>query len=191
MLVGVVLCGGKSSRMEQDKGLLQFYDRPQWQEVYYLLTPLCDKVVISLNLKQANNWKIDSSYSQVIDKTIYQHHGPMTGLMSVVDEYPNQPIFLVACDYPYLRTEHLLTLINHRSYGYEVVCYENLSRPEPLVTILEASAVKKIQYFYRAGNDSILKFIQSVNARMVRCEDPAILTNINTAEEFAQFQRKK
>lgn len=191
MLVGVVLCGGKSSRMGQDKGLLQFYDRPQWQEVYYLLKPLCDKVVISLNPKQANNWEIDSSHSLVIDKTIYQHHGPMTGLMSVIDEYPDQPIFLVACDYPFLRSEHLLTLVNHHSHDYEVVCYENKGYPEPLVTILEASAIEKIQYFYRAGNDSILKFIRSANAKMVKCENPAMLTNVNTAEEFAQFQREK
>jgi len=189
-MMGVVLCGGKSTRMKQDKALLKYRGQPQWQIVFRMLQPLCGTVVISVNPEQAQRWSVDNSYPLVVDQSTFQNHGPLTGLLSVIEAYPNTALFLVACDYPFLRREHLKYLVDHRSSEYDVVCYQTDDQPEPLITIFETKAIKAIQHYYQSGNDSIRQLIRSVNANLITCQAPQALTNVNTVEEYHQLQSR-
>lgn len=176
--------------MKQDKALLEYNGQAQWQVVYQLLYPFSDRVVISLNPSQAEEWKLDNKYNLVVDNPAFQNHGPLTGLLSVSEAYPNTAVFLLACDYPLLRIEHLKYLDEHRSSEYDVVCFQIGGQPEPLISIFEVPAMRKINHFFQAGNDSIRQFIQSASAKMVVCNDSVALTNVNTEEEYQQFQTR-
>jgi len=170
--------------------MLEYHGQPQWQIVHRLLQPWCEEVVISVNQHQSKLWETESPYNFLVDNFTYQGHGPITGLLSVIGAYPDQAIFLVACDYPFLRRKHLKYLVDHRNQDYEVICYQQSGFPEPLITIFEAAATKKVPGFYVSGQDSIRLFIKLVNAKMVICEDPLALTNVNTLAEYQQLQSK-
>jgi molybdopterin-guanine dinucleotide biosynthesis protein A len=190
-MIGVVLCGGKSTRMKQDKALLEYHGRPQWRVVHELLQSFCQQVVISVNPTQAQQWKIENEYTLVVDHPTFQNHGPMTGLLSVSKKYPDTAIFLLACDYPFLRKEHLKYLVDRRSSEYDIVCYQTDDQPEPLIAVFETEAMKKIKHFFQSGNDSIRRLILSMNANLVSCQDPQALKNVNTLEEYQQLQTKR
>ena len=51
---GLVLIGGRSTRMGQDKSQLVYHEKPQREYLTDLLRPYCDTVYWSMNAKQTS-----------------------------------------------------------------------------------------------------------------------------------------
>ena len=48
-LTAIILSGGKSTRMGQDKGLMEIKGKPMIQYVIDNITPVCSQIIISAN----------------------------------------------------------------------------------------------------------------------------------------------
>ncbi len=182
--VGIVLCGGRSERMQTDKALLNYHSMPQWKYVFNLLEPFCETVYLSLNSDQIAEWTIPESVPKIVDHESFKNHGPMTGLMTVLERVGERSVFVVACDYPLLRMEHLLPLAKARALKKDVVAYKNNGWPEPLISIFEGTAFPKLKDYFSRGNDSMAKFIRTVDTEYVEVSSPEFLRNVNSREEF-------
>ena len=55
-LVGVVISGGKSSRMGTDKSLLLWNNKPFYLHAAEILAPFCSEIYVSCNVSQSNNY---------------------------------------------------------------------------------------------------------------------------------------
>lgn len=182
--VGIVLCGGNSSRMQIDKALIEYHGMPQWKYVYNLLTPFCESVYLSMNVQQAASWDLPDEMEIVEDAKAYLNHGPMTGLLSVLSKVGSTPVFIVASDYPLLRMENLLDLYKRRSPNKQVTCFKNNDWPEPLVSIFEISAYQDLQDYFARGKDSMANFIREANTQYIDVSDPEFLQNGNNPKEL-------
>src|SRR5688500_5883519 len=109
-LYGLVVCGGKSSRMGTDKSLLDYYGKPQRYYEYDMLKTLCEDVYISSNADQYSG--IPSSFNALPDNARFGEIGPMAGQLSAFELFPNASFLAVGCDYPLLQMEDLQDLIN-------------------------------------------------------------------------------
>lgn len=186
-LIGIALCGGESKRMKTDKALLKYHGKEQWKIVTELLKPFCEEVVISINQNQWEKWAEKESDSVIIDHHQFKNHGPISGILSVIEEYPNQGLMIVGTDFPFLKMEHLIKINNQRSPNYEAVCYENEGFLQPLVSIIEKNAVLKLKKFFEEGNDSLRKFLQEIKTNKIDAEDGDFLNNINTPEAYLKL----
>lgn len=187
--IGLVLCGGKSERMKADKGLINYHGVPQWQYVYQFLRPLCQDVYLSLNEQQASEWALPSFVNISIDKEQFKNHGPMTAVLSIIDTLKEQPLFMVACDYPFLEDKHLIQLINARAADADITCLLKAGRPEPMISIFETNALNKLTSFFEDGNDSIFKFIEENKYNACLMEDTKFLLNVNSQEAMEAIQK--
>lgn len=96
-LLGVVLCGGESRRMGSDKGLLPIGDGTWANYVGYKLSALQIPVVYSINANQQLQYiEIISEDHLVVDS--FDLPGPVRGLFSVHQKFPNKNLLLLACD---------------------------------------------------------------------------------------------
>ena len=75
-ITGIVLAGGKSSRMGQEKGLAEFDGKPMIAYALEALAPLCTEILISSNSNAYNHL----GYRVVPD--IIANSGPMGGIYS-------------------------------------------------------------------------------------------------------------
>lgn len=186
-LKGLVLCGGESKRMESDKALLKYSNEMQWKKISRMLKPFCDEVAFSVNDAQGKNWALKEEGIFIIDEERFKNNGPLTGLLSANEKFPNAGFFVVGIDYPYLETLHLVTLFNAREENFDAVCFEKNGFTEPLISIIEENAAAKLQYFFKNGGNSINQFLNQINTKKVRVSNTDFLTNINHKEDFLKF----
>lgn len=98
-LLAAVLCGGFSTRMGRDKGLIPTPNGIQAKLVGGLAEALALETVFSMRKEQVGAYAEYISPSQIIlDHTKYE--GPLQGLASVHDSFPERDIILLACDMP-------------------------------------------------------------------------------------------
>lgn len=181
MIYGLILVGGRSSRMGTDKSQINYHGVPQAQFLYDLLSKYCQKVFFSCREEQSAHFQ-----PFIIDK--YSEVGPISGLLSAFAENPTASWLLVACDMPSMNDETIQKLLQNRNTEKLATTFlntENLS-PEPLFTIYENSAREKLIQFFEDGNQSLKHFLQSIDIQLIK-EEKSILLNINTPTEFENY----
>jgi molybdopterin-guanine dinucleotide biosynthesis protein A len=186
-LKGLVLCGGESTRMKRDKALLQYDHAIQWKKVREMLSLFCDEVVVSVNGDQHRTWVKDEEGIFVVDRPQFKDNGPLTGILSVMESDPETGYFVAAIDYPLLKTEHLIELFNARRKEHEAVCYVNNNRTEPLISIFEKKAVRKLQEYFAEGGNSVSRFLKGIKTDKIEARNADFLLNVNSREEFLNF----
>lgn len=110
-LYGLVLSGGKSTRMGEDKGLIKYYVLPQREHLYHLLNEVCDDAFLSIRKDQENN--ISNTFNTIVDNNEFR--GPYNGLLSAHKAYPNVAWLVLACDLPLIDKKALQQLIAARN----------------------------------------------------------------------------
>src|SRR5215208_1603271 len=123
---GVVLCGGKSSRMGKDKGLLKLYAKTWAQIAIDKLAQLDMPVVLSVNELQYEEYPSTFSIEQLIkDDNSLQLHGPLAGMLSVHRQFPVEDLFALACDMPLMEPGLLQELLDryHEHTEYDAYIF--------------------------------------------------------------------
>lgn len=164
-LNGLVLCGGQSVRMGRDKALIVYHQQEQYAHVAEMLKPICNEVFVSCNAKQKNT--ISKNYQTIEDSATFAQAGPMTGVLSAFERYPNVGLLVVGCDYPFLTKHDIQTLMDARESPFDIVCYQHPESKldEPLIAIYEKQCAPLLVNYYRQGNTSLRHFIQQVNTK--------------------------
>lgn len=190
-LHGIVLAGGKSSRMQTDKALLQYEDLPQWQVAANLLKPFAEQVYISVNEAQSQQWAKWKGENFVTDHPSFKDKGPISGILSAVELHPGKAFLVLGVDYPFLKLENLILLNNTRSSHYEAICFQKDGFAEPLCTIYEKDSLAKLKFFFENGGDSLQKFLKTLKTKMITLEQGDFLRNVNSKEEFLDIKNRK
>ena len=178
-LNGLVLVGGKSSRMGKDKSMLAYHGETQTQYVAKLLSGFCNEVFVSVRENRP-----ELKLPQIADK--YIDIGPMGGILSAMRQDPEAAWLVMACDLPFATNETLDYLIKHRNpfrNGTAFISVED-GFPEPLCAIYEPKALLSLLWFLGIGYNCPRKVM--INSRIELLNSPNInwLKNANTPEEY-------
>jgi molybdopterin-guanine dinucleotide biosynthesis protein A len=146
-MLGVILCGGESSRMGKDKGLMESQNKTWVQLATVKLEQLGIPVVISISEKQKENYeKALPGKSLIVDDPTIALKGPLAALLSVHLQYPGEDLFVLACDLPLMETSVLDEL--YCSYldnnQFQAFVYTKDADPEPLCGIYTAKGLELI-----------------------------------------------
>jgi molybdopterin-guanine dinucleotide biosynthesis protein A len=188
-LYGLVLAGGKSTRMGSDKGLLTYHDVPQQEYLYQLLGELCDDVFLSIRDEQTNT--IPAGFKTIIDQNEYR--GPFNGILSAHKAYPDVAWLVLACDLPLIDLETLKHLVENRNpkQGATSFATKESKLPEPLITIWEPSGLQEaIQHMQTAESSCPRKFLINSDTKLVFPERDEALYNANYIEDYKYAKSK-
>ncbi len=187
-LFGLILGGGKSSRMNTDKAFIIYRNKEQ---VYYLsdqLKHVCKDVLISLNRTQNNN--LNQQYQYIYDNAIFENSGPIGALLTALESNKNDSFFVLGCDYPLLDLNDILNLKNHFIIHNKTVSYfnNNSNYREPLLAIYHKNDLEKLLQFYKNGNTSLQQFLDEIEAIKII---PSNLNNITSIDTLIDFEKIK
>lgn len=165
-MLGLVLCGGQSTRMSTDKGMLQSSGQPtNWaQTALNKLEVLSLASVISINTSQYNSYhSFFPKEKLVTDNSLFKISGPLLGVFSVHAQYPNEDLFLLACDMPLMEPFIMKELLDlhFQKKEKEAFVFSVKQEMEPLCGIYTAKGLTNILAMYHSGNlkKNSMKFI--------------------------------
>jgi molybdopterin-guanine dinucleotide biosynthesis protein A len=183
-LLGVVLAGGKSSRMGEDKGLIEFKGRPLMEYALDLLQPLSDEIVISANHPEYSRF----GYQTIPD--IIQGIGPLGGMFSVMDRLKAVSYFFISCDQPYVNSELGKLLLQNRENAEIIVPVHSNGKVEPLYGVYSFTVLQTIIKHIEAGNYKLMNLLETCNTRYfdvpekIILRQPGLFKNVNTPDEL-------
>jgi molybdopterin-guanine dinucleotide biosynthesis protein A len=181
-LNGLIMAGGKSTRMGQDKSLIDYHGKPQREFLLELMAPLCKEVFISCGAVQEQT----AGLPVIHDK--FLGIGPMAGLLSAFQQQPDAAWLCVACDLPYLSRLSLDNLIKYRDPTKMATAFLNgdAEHPEPLVTIWEPKAYPRLLLALSEGLTCPRKVLINSDVRLLQAPDERELINANDPASYEQ-----
>src|SRR6188768_306440 len=149
-MLGVVLCGGQSSRMGSDKGLLILHDKTWTQKAIDTLSNFQIPIVISVNKNQYQDYSsIFPTDTLIPDDPSLQLHGPLCGLLSVHLKYPEEDLLILACDMPLIDKELIMQLLTkYSAETADAFIYTTDSEPEPMPGIYRSKGLAYVHQLY-------------------------------------------
>lgn len=183
-LYGLVLVGGKSTRMKKDKSLLEYHGKKQVLYCFDLLGQFCDQVFIS-NRKEQSRLAAYRNLPQIHD--VFVDIGPLGGILSAMIRHPEVAWLVLACDLPFVRESTIRTLIKKRNFSkrataYRSTCEPNL--PEPLCAIYEPKALFQFLQFLSQGVQCPRAILLRSDTHLIAQNEEASLDNVNSPQEY-------
>ncbi|MEO9891257.1 NTP transferase domain-containing protein [Aurantibacter sp.] len=182
-LNGLVLSGGKSTRMGTDKGLITYHKVPQREHLYNLLGEVCDHTFISLRGEQEK--EMSHGFATLADEDKFR--GPFNGILSAHNFDKKAAWLVLACDLPLIDIAALKELIEARDPNKYATAFANDENPlpEPLCAIWEPHALQKAITYLEAGNGSCpRKFLINNDTKLVFPKNKNVILNANSVQDY-------
>lgn len=183
-IVAVVMAGGRSKRMGEDKGLIQYKNKAHRYYMADLLKTIFSEVAISVPF----NFEVPENSNYRYVKDVVEDLGPLGGLYSLFKAYPNKSILIIATDMPEVEVAHITNLLENRDKNTVATCYKNNDGfVEPLFAIWENSALEIIDKLVGENKLSMRMIIKNHKAKVIPIPNENALLNINTEEEKDKY----
>jgi molybdopterin-guanine dinucleotide biosynthesis protein A len=178
-LHGLVLAGGRSTRMGTDKALLSYGSRPQLDVCFELLQRHCAGVFVSTRPG------LPREGFPVIEDTV-EGIGPMAGILSALEKEPNAAWLVLACDLPFVDDATLEFLIAHRNPAKVATAFLSAhdQLPEPMCAIYEPAFLARARELVAQGITCPRKSLIRSDIEKLALPNPKALDNINHPHEF-------
>ena len=188
----IVLAGGTSRRMGQDKALLPINGRPMIQSLIRGLIPVSRDVIVSLNdgerheeLKQA----LPAGVRVVYDERPGQ--GPLMGIYAGLKASETDVNLVVACDIPEVDPGFITEMRSYTGDHDVVVSVDDEGRTNALLAMYRRSVIPLMKKQLDEGRGKIILFYPQCRVKYVPMRDGAWYRNINTMDDYRTYRRDR
>lgn len=187
-LYGLLLSGGASQRMRQDKAALDYRGEPQLLRAWRLLESVTEHAFVSVRENQRDD-ALRAGLPQIVDS--YDAVGPVAGILSAQERHPEAAWLVLACDLPLLDSDTLRRLIDARDPQAFATVFASShdGLPEPLCAIWEPRSHALLRQRYENGSYCPRKALMQSNIVLLAAPGDA-LDNVNTPEERQAMQQR-
>jgi molybdopterin-guanine dinucleotide biosynthesis protein A len=185
LLTGIILAGGKSSRMGQEKGMINFRGKPLIQFGIDLLLRYTDRILIS----SSNSSYSQFGYEMVPD--VLSGLGPAAGLTATLTNSETKWNIVIACDLPFLEAE-LINLMFEKTEGNHAVIPVHNGVMEPLAGLYTRGLGTYFEEAVAGGNYALHKILSNCKVHYFESgwlleKYPNLFSNFNTLKELQSF----
>ncbi len=189
---GLILSGGKSTRMGQNKAFIEIEGIPIIHRIHALFRELFEEIIIVTNEKD-----LFRDLDARIVGDLLPGAGALGGLYTGLFYSSFRYSFCVACDMPFLKRP-LIEYLHTKTLGYDVVVPKTRDGLEPLHAYYSRNCMEPARETLANGSYRIFDFYPLVRVNMVgegeiHALDPEgeSFLNVNTPEELLSLQRRR
>lgn len=191
-LTGIILAGGKSSRMGQDKAFLRLGSRALLEHLTTVLASLFEETLIVTNCR--DRFKKLSLGKVKVYEDLIKGRGPLAGLYTGLCYSANRANCVLTCDMPFVDEIFLRDLVSFWEDDQDGLCLENPEgRLEPFPGIYARSSRRLIHLLLERGEGAMHHFLEVavVKPLVLKEEKIRVLTNMNTLEDYYRVLKEK
>ncbi len=194
-ITGIILAGGKSSRMGTDKGFVLYKNKSFVQHIIDALQPLVDEIVIvsnnpdydvfALRLRSENDFfKI-----KIVDDLI-ENAGPLAGVYTGLQYSDTENNLVISCDVPLINSETLSLLIDAIEDNNEVVQLESNGKSMPLIAMYKKQCNGVLYSLLQDGERRLRVALTHLKVKTIILDKNQELftSNINTPIDLSKVE---
>lgn len=184
-LTAVILAGGKSSRMKQDKGLIVLYGKMMIEHVIEKVKEItCNIIIITKNPTYRR-------FGYPCFSDIYPDAGPLGGIYTGLVHSATEKNLVVGCDTPFLSVA-VLNALKNKSLDEDVLVTVQQGKAEPLFAIYDRKCIPHFKERIKKRKLKIIDAIQELKTGIMNIDKEKWITknefaNINTPEELNKY----
>lgn len=184
-ITGIILSGGKSSRLGQEKGLAQFNGKPLIKYALDIVEELCDVVLISAN----DHFDEYEKFNHPVIPDIVSGIGPMGGISACIEQSASRLNIVISCDVPFVNVNLFKYLIDKIENHQAALPLHN-GFLEPLCGVYATNVLWYLNDFIAKGNYKMMEFLKEINCLQVGVDErndffkDEMFVNINTQKEL-------
>ena len=183
----IILAGGKSSRMGEDKALLNYNGQKFIEKIADELSFFEEKIIARGNnsiLGELENasWKI------VADE--YPEHGPIGGLHAALKSCKSDVMFVVTCDMPLITGEMAKKICGEMCDSFDVViAVSNDGKYHPLCGVYRKELYQLMEEYILQDNNRVMAVLKKCRVKYVNLDEKESkqLANVNTRDEYQKL----
>ena len=186
---GVILAGGRSSRMGQDKALLPIRGRPMIEIIAGMMRSVFDTVCIAADRVETFRF-----LGLPVFPDIYPLCGPLGGIHAALSRCRSDRVFVSACDTPLIPPALIHHLLKRHTNRAATIALHG-GNVHPLCGVYEKSALPRIEEFLQASNLKVLNLLPVIGAAYVNITPDLpfyradLFENGNDPESFQRIAR--
>lgn len=191
MITGVILAGGRSSRMGGlDKGLLEVNGVPMVTYIVDALHSQVGKLLINANRNLGVYARLGEC--EVVSDAVGDFAGPLAGMASAMEAARTPLVLTVPCDSPLLAPNLAQRLYEALSdQEAEIAVAIDGKRIQPVFALLHCDLQPSVVAYLEAGERKIDRWYATHRVVEVDFSDyPEMFHNINTPDERVQIEER-
>ena len=187
-LTGIILCGGKSCRFGQDKGLCTLAGKPMIEYPLQALKSICDDIIIS-----SNDPRYDNIGYKVIKDDV-KNIGPLGGIFSALQESKTQDNIIVSCDMPFVYDRLLNYIMENKNDHLVAAAFEG-QFVEPLCSYYNKEVLPIIEQLIEEKQFKLRILLEKANYKKIIIDENLnfyknhLFLNINTRSEYERAEK--
>jgi molybdenum cofactor guanylyltransferase len=185
-LTGIILAGGKSTRMGTNKALLPIRGRPMIESTAATMRKVFQQVCIIAD--EGDSYRF---LGLPVFPDLLRGCGPLGGIHAGLARSSPRGIFALACDTPFISTDLIRFLLSRRG-GQAATVARHAGRIHPLCGIYEQRALPVIEESLRAGMFAVHELLDSLKGSYIDITEDLpfyradCFDNINDSCQFAR-----
>jgi len=201
-VTGIILSGGKSSRMGGNKSLLKIGELTIIERVRDLMKSIFSEVIL------ITNDPADYKFLNIpIYEDFFKHKGPLAGIHSGLTHSSYENNFIISCDLPFITPEMIKYIVDFNTEKLVTVakadgCIQQLAGKYARKCVYETEKILNDQLSaeekginQKKKNISVLKLIERIGAETISVESlpfykEEIFFNMNDIEDYTLLLEK-
>jgi len=179
-ITGIILAGGKSSRMGSDKGLVRLNGKPFIAHIIAILKPLVKDVIIV-----SNNSAYDVFNLKRVNDII-ENSGPLAGLHTGLFHSETESNLVLSCDIPLISAAVLEKLIRNSDDRFEIVQIKSQDKTMPLIALYKKQCMHLCLELLQKGEKRLRTAVQQFKTKTINLDSELDqdVFNINTTQQL-------
>ncbi|KAB7890600.1 molybdenum cofactor guanylyltransferase MobA [Poseidonibacter ostreae] len=176
----VILCGGRSSRMGEDKSLLPFSNSNSLTQYQYdKLKSNFEEVYISSKIDKFDFLKNKEKYL-ILDKG--EIFSPIVALQTILQTIKAEKVFIITVDTPLVSIDSINELIN--SSNESEICVAQTLKTHNLCGVFSTSLVKFINEMLITDIHKVNYLLKNNNTKYLDFPNDDEFINLNNKDEY-------
>lgn len=186
----IILAGGKSSRMGEDKGLVLLNGKPMVDYLLRLFDSLGIKSIIISNNPTYKQFNVP------VYEDIIKEKGPLAGIYTGLSVTETEKNIVVSCDVPCV-SSHLIEVLLSSSINELITILSFKGKLHPLIGVYSKSIKDNLLNDIQKNYLRVRDFVEKNHSKVVELDEMVFenleqeLQNVNTKKELNMIENGK